>query len=287
MRLLVVSKSFPPLRTAQALQIGKVTEAISNCDCKTIVLAGVPSDDKSSLGSSTNSSRHVRYVPYTIPWIGKHRLTRIWARICLEVSPINRLFGWVTRASDAAMEILSDRKIDIIMTSSSPFESHLVGLELKRKTGLPWIASFSDPWPISFAPVPYYTRGLPVIREVSRFLARKVMHECDAIHMPSRYGVEWTEKISGVPITDKSVTIPHIGSRASNAEMASDYVGWLAHVGDLSRERVSQELLAGIKKAHQEIPNRFKGLLCAGNEAFAVGNGAFPVEDKALPRGNA
>jgi glycosyltransferase involved in cell wall biosynthesis len=182
----------------------------------------------------------------------------------MEISPINQFFGWVTRASAAAMEILSDRKIDVIMTTSSPFESHLVGLELKRKTGLPWIASFSDPWPISFAPVPYYTRGLPVIGEMSRYLAKKVMHKCDVIHMPSPYGVEWTEKISGVPITDKSVTIPHIGSCASDAESPSNHVGWLAHVGDLSRERASQALLAGVKKAHHEIPNRFKGLLCVG-----------------------
>ncbi len=265
LKLLVVSKSFPPLQTAQALQIGKVAEAIADCDCEITVVAGIPNGDKENVKVlPENSSSHICYVPYSVPWLGKHRLTRIWARFCLEVSPINNLYGWVTQASSAAIEVLKNQKIDVIMTSSSPFESHLVGLTLKRKTGLPWIASFSDPWPGSLSPKPYYTKGLPLFRNIRMALLKKVMSECNIVHMPNCYGIEWTEKISGFPITGKAVVIPHIGSSTPVTDTIPEYVGWLAHVGDLSNERVSRALLDGVQRAYMEIPDHFKGLLCVG-----------------------
>ena len=35
---------------------------------------------------------------------------------------------------------------DVIMTFGEPMSDHLLGLRLKRRLGLPWLAHFSDPW---------------------------------------------------------------------------------------------------------------------------------------------
>ncbi|MBI1192811.1 MAG: glycosyl transferase family 1 [Bacteroidetes bacterium] len=63
--------------------------------------------------------------------------------------------GWKPFAVKAALtEIAAGRragaepgeKICGFITTGPPHSTHLAGLELKRKTGLPWIADFRDPW---------------------------------------------------------------------------------------------------------------------------------------------
>jgi hypothetical protein len=39
-----------------------------------------------------------------------------------------------------------DNNIDTIVTSGPPHSLHLIGLELKQKIDLKWIADFRDPW---------------------------------------------------------------------------------------------------------------------------------------------
>jgi glycosyltransferase involved in cell wall biosynthesis len=54
--------------------------------------------------------------------------------------------GWVPYAVKQAEEILSKEKIDAIITTGPPHSAHLIGLELKKKFGLKWIADLRDPW---------------------------------------------------------------------------------------------------------------------------------------------
>ena len=53
---------------------------------------------------------------------------------------------WVPRARRVALGLLEDVACDAIVSFGNPMSDHLVGLALKRDTGLPWIAHFSDPW---------------------------------------------------------------------------------------------------------------------------------------------
>ena len=53
---------------------------------------------------------------------------------------------WVSRARRAALSLLEDVACDAILSFGNPMSDHLVGLALKRDTGLPWVAHFSDPW---------------------------------------------------------------------------------------------------------------------------------------------
>lgn len=53
---------------------------------------------------------------------------------------------WVPYARRKGLEIIREHQIDVIFSTSGPHSAHLVGNYLKRKTGLPWIANFQDPW---------------------------------------------------------------------------------------------------------------------------------------------
>lgn len=54
--------------------------------------------------------------------------------------------GWNRYALKKALEIISSENINGIITTSPPHSTQLIGLKLKKKTGLPWIADLRDPW---------------------------------------------------------------------------------------------------------------------------------------------
>ena len=54
--------------------------------------------------------------------------------------------GWVRYAYNKAVELLSNNDIQFVITSGPPHSTHLVGLKLKKKFGVKWIADFRDPW---------------------------------------------------------------------------------------------------------------------------------------------
>jgi Glycosyl transferase 4-like domain/Glycosyl transferases group 1 len=54
--------------------------------------------------------------------------------------------GWRGPAIKVGLQLLQNEKFDAILSTSPPSTDHQVGLALKRKSGIPWIADFRDPW---------------------------------------------------------------------------------------------------------------------------------------------
>jgi glycosyltransferase involved in cell wall biosynthesis len=55
--------------------------------------------------------------------------------------------GWNKIAYRSAAKLLSeDKDIDCIITTGPPQSTHLIGLALKKKYNIPWIADLRDPW---------------------------------------------------------------------------------------------------------------------------------------------
>ncbi len=54
--------------------------------------------------------------------------------------------GWNKYAFKKCCEIIESEKIDAIITSSPPHSTQLIGLELKKKYNLKWLADLRDPW---------------------------------------------------------------------------------------------------------------------------------------------
>lgn len=64
--------------------------------------------------------------------------------------------GWVPYAYKRAAQLVKDEKIDVVLTTGPPQSTHLVGLQLKRKLGVPWVMDLRDPWTGI-----YYNKFLP------------------------------------------------------------------------------------------------------------------------------
>ena len=68
----------------------------------------------------------------------------IWARANLLV-PDPRVF-WVKPSVKFLTDLAQSGQFQAVITTGPPHSMHLIGRDLKRKTGLPWFADFRDPW---------------------------------------------------------------------------------------------------------------------------------------------
>ena len=87
--------------------------------------------------------------------------------------------GWVRPSVKFLKEYLKEHPVDAMVTTGPPQSMHLIGLGLKKATGLKWIVDFRDPWTEMF----YFKHlGLwPLAKWRHRRLEKKVLDNADEI----------------------------------------------------------------------------------------------------------
>lgn len=106
----------------------------------------------------------------------KSRLSR-WLRGNLFI-PDPRV-GWVRPSARYLCKYLKEHPVDAVVTTGPPQSMHLIGRELKRRTGITWIADFRDPWTQMF-----YYKHLSLSRFADKKhhrLEQSVLDEADAV----------------------------------------------------------------------------------------------------------
>jgi glycosyltransferase involved in cell wall biosynthesis len=95
--------------------------------------------------------------------------------------PDNKI-GWRRKALKAASEILKKEKFDVIFATAPPATDFLVGMELKRRFGVPLVIDYRDSWlkyPFKFFPTPLH-------RYFHQRLERSVLRTSDMVVTTSR-----------------------------------------------------------------------------------------------------
>ena len=85
--------------------------------------------------------------------------------------------GWLLTAVKRGVELCTQYNIDVIYSSAPPYTCALIARSIKRKTKLPWVAGFRDPW-TDFLTTPDRW-FLPAA--IDHALERSVFNEADAI----------------------------------------------------------------------------------------------------------
>jgi len=97
------------------------------------------------------------------------------------------------------------RRYDIVLTCSQPHVNHLLGLHLKKRTGLPWVAYFSDPWARRiYDPFPSER-----IAKYHRSLEAKVMRTADRVLFTSEEMLRLAEEDHSAALRGKAGVLPH------------------------------------------------------------------------------
>ncbi|PLX24106.1 MAG: glycosyl transferase family 1 [Ignavibacteria bacterium] len=90
--------------------------------------------------------------------------------------PDNKI-GWKKHAVAAAMEYLAEHPVDVIYATAPPYTDFLIGMELKRRTGLPLVLDYRDAWVEN----PLHSYLTPLHRAQHSRLERKTLRAADAV----------------------------------------------------------------------------------------------------------
>jgi hypothetical protein len=141
-RLLAVSWAMPPLLTPRSVQVGRALKTFSQRGWQIDVIA-VDTDDLPEGYYSIDWDLESFYGSY-------YQAIRVGHDADQPIKNDLLMLRWRKPALEAAVRLLNDNRYTAVLTFAQPWVDHLVGLELQRISGLPWIAHFSDPWVDNF-----------------------------------------------------------------------------------------------------------------------------------------
>lgn len=163
-------------------------------------------------------------------------------------------WSWGKECLKAASNRLRNEKYDYIHTVSFPCASHWVGLQLKKKYGIPWIAQFYDPW----ADNPYRPFRTKFFKKIDFTMERKVVENADIIIHDNktiadiwreRYGKENSHKIVVLPLTVPLPQVPAIEHKERNKKLT------ISHIGNFMLNRTSESFICAVSRLVKQYPN--------------------------------
>jgi galactitol-specific phosphotransferase system IIB component len=158
-------------------------------------------------------------------------------------------FFWVKPSVQYLEKYIRENKIDMIVTSGPPHSLHLIGLELKQKLNLKWLADFRDPWT---------TIGYHKSLRLSSYAAKRhkqlehqVLNSADTIIVTSK-----TTKTEFQAITSKPIAVITNGFDVEKVEQQTlDAKFSLAHIGSFLSERNPLILWESLVELLQDLPD--------------------------------
>lgn len=183
MKVLFISYFFPPIGGGGVIRVTKFVKYLPQFGWKPYVLTvkkGLyPVEDRSLLKEIPRSVKVTR-MSYFEP--GFWLRSRLWRSVLsyliypLFLIPDAQVL-WFLPAVITGWKIIKKEKIKIIFTSSAPASDHLIGLVLKKLTGVKWVADFRDEWTNN----PFRKYSTPIHYYLNCFLEKKVVKNADQV----------------------------------------------------------------------------------------------------------
>ncbi|RIY09318.1 glycosyltransferase [Hymenobacter rubripertinctus] len=205
-----------------------------------------------------------RQVPYG-GFVGESKTSRVqqlfkFVRGNLFIPDARR--GWNRYVLEAVAELLAaGEQFDAVLTSSPPHSSQLIGLELKKRFGLRWLADLRDPWTdIYYYPELNHT---PPARWLDARYERQVLEQADAVLVTSAHTKRlFLEK--SARINPKNIHVLPNGYDEDDFRELSQppqHELLITHAGTISETyRIDQLLRAAAECArrHPDVPLRLR-----------------------------
>lgn len=169
----------------------------------------------------------------------------------LSHSPDYHYFALKNQILKVGEYLAKDGKIDYIHTISNPVSSHIIGSELKKKTGLPLVVQLYDLWHNN----PFRKYKFPCFDKRDQRMEREVAEAADLIIFPNEelldswaeYGEHLKTKMCVIPFCTE---IPKI-----QPFVHKDGELIISHIGTLSKERNSIHFLNAIASLKDRYPS--------------------------------
>ena len=157
---------------------------------------------------------------------------------------------WVKPSVAFLEKYIKEHAIDTVISTGPPHSMHLIGMKLKQKTRITWIADFRDPWT---------TIGYHQALKLSKFSAAKhrelesaVLNQADQIIVTSQ-----TTKREFSSLTTKPIEVITNGYDAIHSPVRLDEHFTIAHIGSLLSKR-NPKILWKVLHEICEVNSAFK-----------------------------
>ena len=161
--------------------------------------------------------------------------------------------GWNKYALAKAKELINAHLIDIVITTSPPHSTQLIGQKLKKQLGIRWIADLRDPW----TDIYYFKQMYPtfIATKIHKNLEKSVLQKADRIITVSE---ELKKLFAGKAenIKDKIKVIPNGYDTADFKGLKKDVhpdLFYLTYAGTLSKEYNINGFIQALKELPEDI----------------------------------
>lgn len=159
-----------------------------------------------------------------------------------------------TFAARRYLQRLDTESYDVILTCSQPHCNHLLGLELKRKTGKPWIAYLSDPWTDNV----YASFPSKKVFDYNLKLEQSVVTQADRLFFTSPEILELVMRKYPAALKKKCGVLPHCfipewyDGNADQAQPAESGKVRVVHTGHFYGPRTPMPLFRALARLQRE-----------------------------------
>jgi len=269
-RLLAISWAMPPLLAPRALQVPRLLSALSDAGWQVTVLHA----DVRFAGSGYPVDAHLarlvgeRYrsvrlgLPRPVDRAGAYRLL-LKARLAEA--------AWERLAALEAGRRLRRTDFDVMLTFAQPWSDHRIGLRIRRRRPIPWVAHFSDPWVDN----PFLTERERQRLPEQRRQEEAVIRLADAVVFTTDYTRELVMRKYPAAWREKTFVVPHAFDpdlAASVPKAASGARLRLVYTGNFYGGRTPVPLLEALAELNRSRPLREEIevlLVGAGNDSYA------------------
>ena len=144
-------------------------------------------------------------------------------------------YGTVQMGVKTILKKINFEEIEYIHTVSFPCSSHLMGYELAKKTGKPWIAQFYDPWtdnPYRKIETTFFRKKDAAMERLIAENASAIIHTNDVIKeiWRERYGERVAQKMFVQPMSYENEVysnVESISKRTDKPKVTISYIGKL------------------------------------------------------------
>ncbi len=214
MKILMIAYTFPPLlfpatmcyvKLAKGLQEQGHHVSVLAVDPDTFEFPGAWKMDNTLIGlvPAEVSVHHVKSWEIN-PFFMLAKRFPISRALCLPILEPKKI-EWTYAAKSYVRKHFQPDDIDVVLSCSQPHCNHLLGMHLKRKTGKPWIAYFSDPWTDNV--YAQYSSNRVLRHHLS--LEKDVMSEADAVYFTSTETERLVMGKYAQNIRQKTGVLPH------------------------------------------------------------------------------
>lgn len=239
----------------QAIQIGRLLNG-SGVELATLSgkFSGVATGPKGS-----DFGHHVRFVK-RLEVAHQARLKGMAHRLAMRLVPLygrspDEFVPWSQSAAQEAGAWMASNPgaVDVLASFGEPMSDHLVGLSLKRRFGLPWLAHFSDPW--SDNP---FRSFQPMSNWCNRRMEGEVIEAADRVVFTSEETRQLVMAKYPASWLDKAQVLPHSFDPADFVQMARGPVRTtvtVRYLGNFYGHRTPFPLFAALARLHASRPD--------------------------------